>query len=345
MEWIMREEKQQAKKYPLIHLSRWDRLRDFQREQVKERIRLIRSLTTMKPAYAIQEMRRVFYDKYLESGDTGAWTHYKETMQESLEELETAAKRFDTVEAFVSFADELSERHRQMESLRREEDSDAVRLMTIHRAKGLEFPCVYWIGASEGILPHSSALHSELPEDRRAGAAPTTAVDNDAALEEERRLAYVAVTRAKELLYITSPASNHGKPAAVSRFLLEAYGVTPEASKPETRRGSFGQPKGASGYSNRAGAGSPASGTATRVSSRPGPGSAAVRTTSSVAGSPAEPRISVPVWKCTDGACKAWMRRDTTSGRRTSAASTGTPPVCPLCASPMTEGTRSIPAR
>lgn len=109
------------------------------------------------------------------------------------------------MEAFVSFADELSERHRQMESLRREEDSDAVRLMTIHRAKGLEFPCVYWIGASEGILPHSSALHSELPEDRRAGAAPTTAVDNDAALEEERRLAYVAVTRAKELLYITSP--------------------------------------------------------------------------------------------------------------------------------------------
>ncbi|MBJ8193681.1 DNA helicase UvrD, partial [Bacillus cereus] len=83
--WIMREEKQQAKKYPLIHLSRWDRLRDFQREQVKERIRLIRSLTTMKPAYAIQEMRRIFYDKYLESGDTGAWTHYKETMQESLE--------------------------------------------------------------------------------------------------------------------------------------------------------------------------------------------------------------------------------------------------------------------
>ncbi|KAE8560415.1 UvrD-helicase domain-containing protein [Paenibacillus polymyxa] len=347
MEWIMREEKKQAKKYPLIHLSRWDRLRDFQREQVKERIRLIRSLTTMKPAYAIQEMRRVFYDKYLESGDTGAWTHYKETMQESLEELETAAKRFDTVEAFVNFADELSERHRQMESLRREEDSDAVRLMTIHRAKGLEFPCVYWIGASEGILPHSSALHSELPEDRRAGAAPATAVDNDAALEEERRLAYVAVTRAKELLYITSPASNHGKPAAVSRFLLEAYGVTPEVSKPETRRSSFGQPKGTSGYGSRAGGGSPISGTATRVSSRPGPAPATptARTASAAAKSQTEPRVNVPVWKCTDAACKAWMRRDTVGGRRTTETNAGTPPVCPLCSSPMTEGTRNIPAR
>nr|WP_269320839.1 cold-inducible protein YdjO-related protein [Paenibacillus sp. 1-18] len=53
----------------------------------------------------------------------------------------------------------------------------------------------------------------------------------------------------------------------------------------------------------------------------------------------------MPVWKCTDDACKAWMRRDTTSARRTAAASTGTPPVCPLCSSPMTEGTRSIPAR
>jgi DNA helicase-2/ATP-dependent DNA helicase PcrA len=48
---------------------------------------------------------------------------------------------------------------------------------------------------------------------------------SEAALEEERRLAYVAVTRAKERLFITSPLHYHGKPVAPSRFLLEAFGV------------------------------------------------------------------------------------------------------------------------
>ncbi|MBE0340977.1 DNA helicase UvrD, partial [Paenibacillus sp. 28ISP30-2] len=112
-----------------------------------------------------------------------------------------------------------------------------------------------------------------------------------------------------------------------------------------TRRTSFGQPKGAPGHGSRANSGTNASGTATRVSSRPGPGSGPARTASSVASTREEPRISVPVWKCTDDACKAWMRRDTTGARRTASAGAGTPPVCPLCSSPMTEGTRSIPAR
>ena len=113
-------------------------------------------------------MRRQFYDKYMESGDPSIFTHYKETMLETLDEFEAAVKKFETVEEFVQFADELSRRHREMESLRRAQDSDAVQLMTIHRAKGLEFPCVYWIGASEGIVPHSTALRQDIPEDQKA---------------------------------------------------------------------------------------------------------------------------------------------------------------------------------
>lgn len=237
--YISAQEKQIRKKYPLIHLTRWERLKPFQQTAVKDRIKLIKSLQTMKPAYAIQEMRRLFYDKYIQAGDPLVYTQYKEMVLDSLEELESAAARFDSVEQFVAYADELSLRHAQMESLRDKNDGNAVQLMTIHRAKGLEFPYVYWIGASEGILPHSTALKEKPPEELKATAAPGTTEQNvsEAALEEERRLAYVAVTRAKERLYISSPAYYHGKPAAPSRFLLEAYGIkkSKDISSPSTR--------------------------------------------------------------------------------------------------------------
>jgi DNA helicase-2/ATP-dependent DNA helicase PcrA len=64
-------------------------------------------------------------------------------------------------------------------------NKNGVRLMTLHQAKGLEFPVVFIVGVEEGILPHSRSF------------------DNIYSLEEERRLFYVGITRAKEKLYIT----------------------------------------------------------------------------------------------------------------------------------------------
>jgi DNA helicase-2/ATP-dependent DNA helicase PcrA len=84
--------------------------------------------------------------------------------------------------------------------------------MTLHSAKGLEFPYVYMVGMEEGILPHKRSL--ELPD--------------DSAIDEERRLCYVGVTRAQEQLTLSLALSRRkwGKPRETipSRFLFEMTG-------------------------------------------------------------------------------------------------------------------------
>jgi len=70
--------------------------------------------------------------------------------------------------------------------------------MTLHAAKGLEFPHVFIVGMEEGLLPHRSSI-----EDGAERAAVPTATNADTAIEEERRLAYVGITRAKKTLTFT----------------------------------------------------------------------------------------------------------------------------------------------
>ncbi|UHA75948.1 ATP-dependent helicase [Paenibacillus sp. 481] len=263
MTYIRDADQQQAKKYPLVHLQSWTQLADFQREAVKPRIRYIKKLAAMKPALAIRDMRREFYDKYTTALSGEQATAHQDSAAETLEELEASAKRFDTVEAFLNHIDRLAAAYAEV---RKHNDEDAVTLMTIHRAKGLEFPEVFMIGVSEGILPHRTALRDKAPADKQAAAslsangnerierselnaqtkrlnhvqhrqgagsiskgsmAPSGALESastsDNLLEEERRLAYVAVTRAREQLYISSPALVHGQKAEISRFIREAW--------------------------------------------------------------------------------------------------------------------------
>jgi len=88
-----------------------------------------------------------------------------------------------------------------------EGDADAVTLITLHAAKGLEFPVVFIAGLEEGLFPHSRAL------------------DDEKELEEERRLAYVGMTRAMRRLYLSHAwrraTWGMGQPSVPSRFLLE----------------------------------------------------------------------------------------------------------------------------
>jgi DNA helicase-2/ATP-dependent DNA helicase PcrA len=88
-----------------------------------------------------------------------------------------------------------------------EGDADAVTLITLHAAKGLEFPVVFICGLEEGLFPHNRAL------------------DDEKQLEEERRLAYVGITRAKRRLYLSHAWRRAtwgiGQASVPSRFLLE----------------------------------------------------------------------------------------------------------------------------
>jgi DNA helicase-2/ATP-dependent DNA helicase PcrA len=94
-------------------------------------------------------------------------------------------------------------------------EADEVTLVTLHGAKGLEFPVVFLVGLEEELLPHRRTLYPQGPD----------VVDASLDLSEERRLLYVGITRARELLYLTRcrerSARSKALPRSPSRFLEE----------------------------------------------------------------------------------------------------------------------------
>ena len=138
---------------------------------------------------------------------------------ENLEELVNACSNFDAQE-LIADEDEgidltsnsflkafLDQASLDAGDTQASENDDAVQLMTLHSAKGLEFPLVFLAGMEEGLFPHKMSM------------------DNIAGLEEERRLCYVGITRAKEKLYLSYAESRrlHGDVTLCrpSRFIKE----------------------------------------------------------------------------------------------------------------------------
>ena len=104
---------------------------------------------------------------------------------ENIKELQSVASEFDNLSEFLENVALVQAEYYEGEKLGKGDKRDAVTLMTLHAAKGLEFPVVFLIGMEEGLFPHSRSL-MELEE-----------------MEEERRLAYVGITRAKYKLYLS----------------------------------------------------------------------------------------------------------------------------------------------
>ena len=104
---------------------------------------------------------------------------------ENIKELKSVASTFIKLDDFLENISLVQQEYSLQEKNKKKENRDGVRLMTLHGAKGLEFEVVFLVGFEEGILPHSRCL-----------------VD-DTEVEEERRLCYVGITRAKDYLYIT----------------------------------------------------------------------------------------------------------------------------------------------
>jgi DNA helicase-2/ATP-dependent DNA helicase PcrA len=153
-------------------------------------------------------LERTNYFAYLRESDPATW----EQRRENVEELVSAAQSFAdesaddaSLRAFLEEISLLSD----IDSMKNQ--TDTVTLMTLHSAKGLEFPVVLVTGLEEGLLPHASSL------------------DELAGLEEERRLFYVGMTRAQDELYLLAAANRRRygdyQPMMQSRFL----GELPEA--------------------------------------------------------------------------------------------------------------------
>lgn len=159
-------------------------------------------LKSMPPAGAVNYIRKaVDYDSYLKEYARDRGMKPEEFLQ-VLDQLQESAEGYKTYEAWFSHMDRYKEELLK-QARSRERQENGVSLMTMHSAKGLEFRVVYILDANEGITPHHKAV-----------------LDQD--VEEERRMFYVAMTRARERLHIYYVRERYHKKQEISRFVKEA---------------------------------------------------------------------------------------------------------------------------
>jgi DNA helicase-2/ATP-dependent DNA helicase PcrA len=140
------------------------------------------------PALMIRSIVEGVYEDYMKT----KFKNY-EQRQQDLEQLSNFSDRFTDPLEFLSQLSLLSGVDTDNKPDQQQQDRDAVTLTTGHQAKGLEWKVVFAIWLADGMFPHKRAIDE----------------GGDTALEEERRLFYVTVTRAKDELYLTYPVINH----------------------------------------------------------------------------------------------------------------------------------------
>ena len=152
--------------------------------------KIIDEIIGIKDNYSLTELVDIVLDKTGMKHELEAEKSIEaEIRLENLEEFKSITRAFEEKNGLVSLEDFLTEISLVSDVTEHKEQTDVVTLMTVHSAKGLEFENVFLIGMEEGIFPHNNSF------------------DSSEALEEERRLCYVAITRAKSKLWLVN--ANH----------------------------------------------------------------------------------------------------------------------------------------
>ena len=168
----------------------------YVRKNVRDFISFIDPLVdyapNLLPAEVIQMLRNQFdYDRFITDEDIPT---PDDTKIQNLNQLQLSAARYSSIQSFLEYTDTFQD---EMSN-----DKEGVALMTIHKAKGLEFPVVFVIGLVEGITPTKKGD-----------------------IEEERRIVFVGISRAMKILYLSYSHTYLGQSSKKSIFLDEIMGV------------------------------------------------------------------------------------------------------------------------
>jgi DNA helicase-2/ATP-dependent DNA helicase PcrA len=188
-----------------VAFDEWERMYDEQpwiAERIEQLAYDMKMLSRMSPYAAINYIRKgIGYDDYLTE-----YAEYrslnKDDLFDIIEELQESARGYKGYEEWTAHIADYTAEMKKI-AVQRENTENAVTLATLHSAKGLEFDTVFLIDVNEGIMPYKKAV-----------------LDKD--IEEERRLFFVGMTRARSELYLCSVASLRDEAAEVSRFIKES---------------------------------------------------------------------------------------------------------------------------
>lgn len=214
-------------------------VRFYERKEVKDVLSYLTYLATQKDAVALKRIEKMgkkraqYFFQYLTIFDDNKYLDTKQTIDildevlaktmyldqydshdpedaqrlENIRELRSVALEFPSLMEFLENVSLVEQEYSPDKSLKGVSKPNAVTLMTLHAAKGLEFPMVFMVGMEEGLFPHSQSMF------------------DTSELEEERRLCYVGITRAKQKLIMTFAKRRlffgQRLTPTVSRFIME----------------------------------------------------------------------------------------------------------------------------
>ncbi len=196
-------------------MKSWYQDKGWMVERIEQLEYDLRMISKMAPVAAVNYIRKgVGYDEYLRE-----YADYRRMkpgeLLEVADQLQESAAGFQTAQEWFAHMKEYGEQLKE-QAKGLEQDANCVSLMTMHSSKGLEFPVVYILDASERVTPHHKAVL-------------------DADLEEERRMFYVAMTRAKDRLHVCYAKERYGKEQERSRFVDEYLGNVPPRAGSQKR--------------------------------------------------------------------------------------------------------------